>query len=143
MNYWYDKNGNLAAGDPPDAATPILTGPALVDALRTAKLAFLEDKRRQVVETLPPVTVAGKQYPATPEYREVVTGIARRQAAGRPIPATLRGVDGTPANLNAALIAQIDDAITAAVQGAWDRYWQRFDAVQAATTVEQIDTISW
>ena len=54
-----------------------------------------------------------------------------------------RGLDGTPATLNAALIDQIDDAITVAVQAQWDRYWQRVDAVQAATTVEQIDAIVW
>lgn len=111
--------------------------------VRAEKIASLEQARQQAIATLPPVTVAGKQYPATPEYREIVTGVARRQAAGRPIPATLRGVDGTSVSLNAALIAQIDDTITAAVQEAWDRYWQRFDAVQAATTVEQVDGVAW
>lgn len=110
---------------------------------RQTKLEQMEQARKQAIASLPLVTVAGKQYPATPEYREIITGIARRQAAGRPIPATLRGADGTPATLNAALIGQIDDAITAAVQSAWDRYWQRFDAVQAATTVEQVDAIVW
>ena len=111
--------------------------------VKTDKLAQMERARQIAIDTLPPVTVAGKQYPATPEYREIVTGIARRQAAGRPIPATLRGVGGTPANLNAALIAQIDDAITTAVQAAWDRYWARFDSVQSATTVEQVNAVEW
>ena len=111
--------------------------------VKAEKLSEMERTRQQAISNMPPVTVAGKQYPATPEYREVITGITRRQAAGRPIPATLRGVDGTPATLNAALIAQIDDAITGAVQAAWDNYWTRFDAVQAATTVEQVNAVTW
>lgn len=111
--------------------------------VKAEKMAELEAARIRTIATLPPVTVAGKQYPATTEYREIVTGIARRQAAGRPIHATLRGVGGTPATMNAALIAQIDDAITAAVQAAWDRYWARFDAVQAASTVDQVNAVEW
>ena len=35
------------------------------------------------------------------------------------------------------------DAITAAVQAAGDRYWARFDAVQAATTVAQVNAVGW
>lgn len=26
---------------------------------------------------------------------------------------------------------------------AWTRFWQRFDAVQAATTVAQVEAITW
>lgn len=111
--------------------------------VKAEKMAELKAARIRTIDTLPPVIVAGKAYPATPEYREVVTGIARRQAAGRPIPATLRGVDGAPATLNAALITQIDDAITSAVQAVWDRYWTRFDAVQAATTTAEAESIVW
>lgn len=33
--------------------------------------------------------------------------------------------------------------ITAAVQAAGDRYWARFDAVQAATTVAQVNAVGW
>lgn len=117
--------------------------PKPLSEVKAAKLRELEAARKNAIDTLPPVTVAGKTYPATPEYREVVTGIARRQAAGRPIPATLRGLDGTPATLNAALINQIDDAITSAVQAVWDRYWTRFDAVQAATTTAEAESIVW
>jgi hypothetical protein len=65
-----------------------------VAAARSAKLAHLEQSRKKAVNTLPPVTVDSKQYPATQDYREVITGIARRQAAAKPVPASLRGVDG-------------------------------------------------
>ena len=35
------------------------------------------------------------------------------------------------------------DAITAAVQAAGDRYWARFDAVQAATTNAAVEGVVW
>ena len=124
-------------------AVDMVQPPRSVPEVKAAKLAQLEAARKAAIANLPPVTVAGKAYPANTEYREVITGIARRKAAGRPIPATLRGLDGTPATLNAALIDQIDDAITVAVQAQWDRYWQRVDAVQAATTVEQVNAVEW
>lgn len=123
------------------AVVPI-PAPSLSE-VRAAKLASLLSARQGALNTLPPVTVAGKQYPATPEYREVITGIARRQAAGRPVPTTLRGVDGTPVTLNATLINQIDDAITAAVQAVWDKYWSKFDAANAATTVAEVEAVVW
>lgn len=159
MNGYIDQNGNYYeaaknttnATEVPKRPTAnhawqggawVYVAPPLVN-VKADKLAQMEHARQFAIATLPPVTVANKQYPATPEYRGIVTGIARRQAAGRPIPATLRGVDGTPANLNAALITQIDDAITTAVQAAWDRYWTRFDSVQSATTVEQVNAVEW
>ena len=111
--------------------------------LRTEKLASLEASRKQAIDTLPPITVAAKQYPATPEYREVITGIARRQAAGRPVPGTLRGADGVPVTLTPVLIGQIDDAIAAAVEAQWTRYWSRYDAVQVAATVAAIELVVW
>jgi len=117
--------------------------PKSLPAARADKLRELEAARKQAIDNLPPVTVAGKDYPANTEYREVITGIARRKAAGRGRPARLRGKDGAEVVLTDALIDQIDDAITAAVQGAWDRYWARFDAVQAATTVDQVNAVEW
>jgi len=123
---------------------PIITiKPKTLAEVKATKLAQLEAARKQAIDNLPPVTVAGKDYPANTEYREVITGIARRKAAGRGRPARLRGKDGAEVVLTDALIDQIDDAITAAVQGAWDRYWARFDAVQAATTVDQVNAVEW
>ncbi len=123
---------------------PIITiNPKTLAEVKATKLAQLEAARKQAIDNLPPVTVAGKDYPANTEYREVITGIARRKAAGRGRPARLRGKDGAEVVLTDALIDQIDDAITAAVQGAWDRYWARFDAVQAATTVDQVNAVEW
>ena len=123
---------------------PIITiNPKTLAEAKADKLKELERARKRAIDNLPPVRVAGKDYPANTEYREVITGIARRKAAGRGRPARLRGQDGTEVVLTDALIDQIDDAITAAVQAEWDRYWARFDAVQAATTVEQIDAIVW
>lgn len=117
--------------------------PKPLNEVRADKLVQLEQIRRVAIETLPPVTVAGKDFPANAEYREVVTGLARRQSAGRPLPPTVRGADGTPVALTPVLIEQIDDAIAAAVRAQWDRYWARFDAVQAATTVEEINLVEW
>lgn len=110
---------------------------------KKSKIAQLEFARKQAIDNLPPVRVAGKDYPANSEYREIVTGIARRKAAGRGRPARLRCKDGAEVVLTDALIDQIDDAITAAVQAEWDRYWARFDAVQAATTVDQVNAVQW
>ena len=144
--YWLPDGGEhviTERGVAPPANALSAKPPKPLSEAKADKLKELERARKRAIDTLPPVTVANKQYPATPEYREVVTGIARRQAAGRPIPATLRGVDGAPATLNAALITQIDDAITSAVQAVWDRYWTRFDAVQAATTTAEAESIVW
>ena len=117
--------------------------PTLPEA-RERKLASLEASRKQAIDTLPPITVAAKQYPATPEYREVITGIALRQAAGRPVPGTLRGADGVPVTLTPVLIGQIDDAIAAAVQSVRDRYWTKFDAVNAPdATAASIAAVVW
>ena len=112
-------------------------------AAKTKKLASLEASRKQAIDNLAPITVAGKQFPATTEYREVITGITRRQAAERPVPGTLRGADGVPVTLTPVLIGQIDDAIASSVQTQWDKYWNRFDAVQAAATVADITGVVW
>ena len=112
--------------------------------LRTEKLASLEASRKQAIDNLPPVTVAGKLYPATPDFVRELSSIARRLAAGKPTPATLRDVDGASAPLNAVIIGQIDDAIAAAVQSVRDRYWTKFDAVNAPdATAASIAAVVW
>ena len=113
----------------------------LVD--KEKKILELVGERKRAIGSLPPVIVAGKQYPANSEYREVVSNLSRRSAAGRPIPASLRGADGSAAALTAAILTQIDDAISAAVQAQWDKYWQKYDQVQAAATVDQVNAVVW
>ena len=117
--------------------------PKPLSEAKAEKITSLERLRIATIAKLPPVTVAGKQYPATPEYREIITGSARRKAAGKAKPSKIRGVDGIEVSLTDALIDQIDDAITAAVQTQWDNYWVKFDAVKAATSVEQVNLVEW
>lgn len=139
------NNDQYQPGIPEGATLTIEVGipPKPLAQVKADKLAQLEQSRKQTIGTLPPVTVAAKQYPAIPEYREVITGIARRQAAGRPVPSTLRGADGLPVTLTPVLLGQIDDAIATAVQTQWDKYWAKFDQVQSATTVDQVNAIIW
>ena len=110
----------------------IVITPKPLTEVKATKLAQLEQARKNAIATLPPVTVAGKQFPADSEYQSVISNLSRRLAAARPLPATVRGVAGVAVTLNASLLNQLDDAISGAVQVQWDRYWTRFDEVDAA-----------
>lgn len=112
-----------------------------LEVAREEKLSQLSRSRRAAQEL--PVTVAGQQFPANSEYREIVSNLVRRKNAGKPIPAILRGANGQPATITPVPLDQIDDAIAASVQAQWDRFLAKFDAVQAATTVDQVNAVVW
>ena len=114
-----------------------------ITRIKAEKIASLEGSRKQAIATLPPVTVAGKQFPADSEYQGVISNLSRRLAAALPVPAALRGVDGSSVTLNAALLNSLDNAISGAVQAQWDKYWLKFEAVQAATTADAVALVVW
>lgn len=124
-------------------AVDMVQPPRSVPEVKAAKLAQLEAARKAAIANLPPVTVAGKQFPANAEYREIISNLARRLGAGRPVPALIRGAGSVAVTLSAALVQQIDDAIAAAVQAQWDNYWAKVDAVNNAATVADVEAVVW
>lgn len=127
----------------PDNATsvPYAVTPRPLDAVKAEKIAVLESNRRMAV--VADVTVAGKVYPADPEYREVISNLVSRSSRGKPLPLTLRGKDGIPISLTPTLLGNIEDAIAGQMQAAWDRFWSRYDSVQEAATVEAVMAVVW
>jgi hypothetical protein len=135
---------DIVWGSTPVIAESVLlaqeSGLALSKA-KKQKLAQLEQLRKSTQTQN--VTVQGKQFPANGEYRELIFNMASRSSRGKPIPAQLRGVNGQAVNLTPVLLGQIEDAIVAQIESAWANYWSKFDMVQAATTVEQVNSIQW
>ena len=54
-----------------------------------------------------------------------------------------RTADAQPVVMTATMLGLIEDAITAQGAAAWTRFWQRFDAVQAAATASEVESIVW
>lgn len=122
-------------------SVPYAVTPRPLDAVKAEKVAVLERNRRMA--TVADVTVAGKVYPSDSEYREVISNLASRSSRGKPLSARLRGKDGVAVVLTPVLLGNIEDAIAAQTQAAWDRYWSLFDEAQAATSVEAVAAIAW
>ena len=112
-----------------------------LSTVRNEKLAEFEHMRKVAQEQ--DVTVQGKVFPANGEYREVISNLASRSGRGKPLPGSLRGKNGQSVTLNPTLLGQIEDTIAAQVQAAWDKYWLKYDLVQAASTVETINSVTW
>ena len=141
----YDPATHTATPAPVQAsgATDVeyVVAPRDIAVVRSEKLAELT-RERLIAQDLP-VTVQGKDFPANKEYRELVSNMASRKGRGKPTPAKIRGSNGQEVNLTPALLDGIEDAIAAQVENAWGRFWLRYDAVQAASTVEDVSNVTW
>lgn len=117
-------------------------GPSLA-YVKSEKLAELE-RARNAAESAT-VTVQGRPFPATEQFQAKVSRALNYVGRGKPLDLTDAWRDGNaaPVAMTAVLLGQIEDAITAQSVAAWKRYWQKFDAVQAATTTEQLAAIIW
>ena len=121
-----------------DAAPPA----APISEVKVAKLAQLEQARDAAERAN--VTVAGNVYSASEAFQAKVSRAINQSGRGKPIAAAAwRTVDAQPVVMTAALLEQIEDAITAQGAAAWTRFWQRYDAVQAATTTAEVESIVW
>jgi len=101
-------------------------------------------KARSNAETAP-VLIQGNPFPATEEFQAKVSRALNYLGRGKPLNLTnaWRDSNAQPVTMNAVLLGQIEDAITAQGVAAWTRYWSLFDAVNAATTVETVNSIVW
>jgi hypothetical protein len=122
------------------AATPLPL--AAVKALKVKQLKAARD-----AAILADVTIGTRTWPSDDAFKLKLAAITARLVRGKPAPAKLRGTTG-PA-INTPTLAQldtIDDAIAAQEDAAWDRYWLRKDAVQAAFDAGDavaINTVTW
>ncbi len=124
---------------------PIITiNPKTLAEVKATKLAQLEQARDAAERAN--VMVGGKVYTASESFQAVVSRAINQAGRGKPITgaaAAWRTVDAQPVVMTAALLGLIEDAITAQGAAAWTRFWQRYDAVQAATTVDQVNAVEW
>ena len=124
---------------------PIITiNPKTLAEVKAIKLAQLEQARDAAERAN--VTVAGKVYSASESFQAKVIRAINQAGRGKPIAGAAdawRTVDAQPVVMTAALLGQIEDAITAQGAAAWTRFWQRFDAVQAATTNAAVEGVVW
>lgn len=123
---------------------PIITvKPKPLSEVRAEKLAQL-DAARKAAETAQ-VTVQGKPYPATDEFQAKISRALNYTGRGKPLDLTdaWRDSNAAPVAMNATLLGQIEDAITAQGVAAWKKYWLLFDAVMAAQDEAAIDAVTW
>lgn len=124
---------------------PIITiNPKPLTEVKAAKLAQLEQARDAAERAN--VTVGGKVYSASESFQAKVSRAINQSGRGKPVAGAAdawRTADAQPVVMTATLLGLIDDAITAQGAAAWARFWQRFDAVQAATTVDQVNAVVW
>lgn len=118
--------------------------PAALPDVKAAKLAQLEQARDAAERAN--VTVAGKVYSASEAFQAKVSRTINQTGRGKPISGAAdawRTADMQHVVMTAALLGQIEDTITLQSAVAWTRFWQRFDAVQAATTNAAVEAIVW
>lgn len=130
-----DATGRPVAVDPPS--------PTLPEA-RERKLADLEQSRDAAERAN--VTVAGKVYSASESFQAKVSRAINQSGRGKPIAGAAdawRTVDAQPVVMTATLLGLIEDAITAQGAAAWTRFWQCFDAVNAASTNAAVEAVTW
>ncbi len=124
---------------------PIITiTPKPLAEVKAAKLAQLEQAREAAERAT--VTVANKPYPATEAFQAQVSRQINQTNRGKPIAGAAtawRTANAEPVTMTAVLLGQIEDAITAQRTAAWERFWTKFDAVQAATTSAEVDAVTW
>lgn len=123
---------------------PVAAKPAKpLNQVKTEKLADL-DKARKAAETAP-VTVQGKPFPATEEFQAKISRSLNYIGRGKPLDLSgaWRDSNAQAVVMNPTLLGQIEDAITAQGVAAWKNYWTKFDLVQEAATVAQVEKIGW
>lgn len=89
------------------------------------------------------VTVAGKVYSGSSDYQFTILTLLSRQSRNKPIPTTIRGVDGIPVTLTFALLGLIEDALYDQGKAASDNLAAKVAAVNASTTVAQVEAVVW
>lgn len=121
------------------------TGTRPLPEVKAAKLAQLEQARDAAERAN--VTVGGKVYSASEAFQAKVSRAINQAGRGKPIAGAAdawRTVDAQPVVMTAALLGQIEDAITAQGVAAWKKYWTLFDAVMApGATVDDINKVTW
>jgi len=124
-----------------DAEASIIRNPLSV--VKQEKLTSLQDNL--IAAEHATITVQGKLFPASEEFQAKVSRTLNYIGRGKPLNLTNAWRDGNaqPVVMNATLLGQIEDAIIAQGVAAWVRYWARYDAVNAATTVEVVNAIVW
>lgn len=124
---------------------PIITiNPKPLSEVKAAKLAQLEQARDAAERA--DVTVGGKVYSASESFQAKVSRAINQAGRGKPIAGAAdawRTADAQPIIMTATQLGLIEDAITAQGAAVWARFWQRFDAVQAAQTVEAVNAVTW
>lgn len=125
-----------------DALTIAPVTPKPLSEVRAAKRAELKAARDAAITA--DVTIGTRTWPSDAAFKLKLSAIIARMGRGKPAPAKLRGTSGPAINTPTLLqLDAIDDAIAAQEDAAWDRYWLRIDALQAAVTVAQVDAVVW
>lgn len=128
---------------PADAtAISYTVNPLPMGTVRAAKRTELKAARDAAITN--DVSIGTRTWPSDDAFKLKLAAILARMGRGKPAPAKLRGTSG-PA-INTPTIVQleaIDDAIAAQEDAAWDRYWLRIDALQAASDVDAVNAVIW
>lgn len=122
----------------------VVIPPRPLTEVKAAKLAQLEQAREAAERAN--VTVAGGVYSASEAFQAKVSRAINQTGRGKPVAGAndaWRTTDMQPVVMTAALLGQIEDALTAQSAVAWERFWQRFDAVQVATTNAAVEAVVW
>lgn len=117
--------------------------PKPLTQVRAEKLAQLDDARKAAESAQ--VTVQGKPFPATEEFQAKISRALNYIGRGKPLDLAdaWRDSNAAPVAMNATLLGQIEDAITAQGVAAWKKYWTLFDAVMAAQDAATVDAVTW
>lgn len=118
--------------------------PPPLSEVKATKLAQLEQARDAAERAN--VTVGGKVYSASGAFQAKVSRAINQTGRGKPVAGAndaWRTADALPVVMTTSILGLIEDAISAQGAAAWTRFWQRYDAVQAATTVAELDAITW
>lgn len=123
---------------------PIITiKPKPLAEVKAEKLAQLEAARKSAESAQ--VTVQGKPFPATDEFQAKISRALNYIGRGKPLDlnGAWRDSNAAPVVMNATLLGQIEDAITAQGVAAWKKYWTLFDAVMAAPDAATVNAVTW
>lgn len=117
--------------------------PKPLNEVKTTKLVEL-DLARQAAETSP-VTVNGKTYNPSDSVTNLLANLGARLRRGKPTTLNaLYEINGQPVSpVTSALVENIEEAITAQRETAWNHYGSKIAAVAAATTVSEVEQIVW
>lgn len=137
------SNGKLIQADLSGRPVAVNRSPKPIEQVRTEKLAEI-DAARKAAETAQ-VTVQGKPFPATEEFQAKISRALNYIGRGKPLDlnGAWRDANTSPVAMNATLLGQIEDAITAQGVAAWKKYWTLFDTVMAAPDAATVDAVTW